>query len=184
MSIGYTLFGGLYSVAYTDVIQLICMMIGLSLAIFVVIFKNDISISEAFNTENLPPNFPTFSDFQTELVFVPENTTDYLSFKTWAGSVKPSKVASFIDKYLLCLMGGLPWQVYFQRVLSCDTPENAQILSFVGSFGCLVMIVPAMIVGFIARVVDWAGVKSYTDYLYGQFVKEFPEDVEFYKEVL
>ena len=45
------------------------------------------------------------------------------------------------------IFGGMPWQVYFQRVLSCKTPKKAQVLSFAASLGCLVMIVPALLIG-------------------------------------
>ena len=34
IAVGYTFFGGLYSVAYTDVIQLICIFLGLVRSIF------------------------------------------------------------------------------------------------------------------------------------------------------
>lgn len=41
----------------------------------------------------------------------------------------------------------MPWQVYFQRVLSCKTPNKARILSFIASFGCMFMAVPAILIG-------------------------------------
>ena len=47
--------------------------------------------------------------------------------------------------------GGIPWQVYFQRVLSCKTAAKAQGLSFAASFGCLLMAIPAVLIGAIGR---------------------------------
>lgn len=41
----------------------------------------------------------------------------------------------------------MPWQVYFQRVLSCKTPNKARVLSFFASFGCMFMAVPAILIG-------------------------------------
>ena len=41
----------------------------------------------------------------------------------------------------------MPWQVYFQRVLSCKTPNKARVLSFVASFGCMFIAVPAILIG-------------------------------------
>uniref|UniRef100_H2YED9 Uncharacterized protein n=1 Tax=Ciona savignyi TaxID=51511 RepID=H2YED9_CIOSA len=73
----YTLVGGLYSVAYTDVVQLACIFIGL-------------------------------------------------------------------------IFGGIPWQVYFQRVLSSDSAAHAQMLSFIAAFGCIAMAVPSILIGAIA----------------------------------
>ncbi len=45
------------------------------------------------------------------------------------------------------ICGGVPWQVYFQRVLSCKTPNKARVLSFFASFGCMFMAVPAILIG-------------------------------------
>lgn len=47
----------------------------------------------------------------------------------------------------LQIFGGVPWQVYFQRVLSCKTARKAQGLSLAASFGCLLMAVPAILIG-------------------------------------
>ena len=48
------------------------------------------------------------------------------------------------------IFGGVPWQVYFQRVLSCKTARKAQGLSLTASFGCILMAVPAVLIGAIA----------------------------------
>jgi len=50
-------------------------------------------------------------------------------------------------QYYLQMFGGLPWQVYFQRVLSAKSSKYAQILSFIAAFGCLVMSVPSILIG-------------------------------------
>ncbi len=57
----------------------------------------------------------------------------------------------FIDSYLLLIFGGIPWQVYFQRVLSSKSAGNAQFLSICAAFGCLFMAVPAMLLGAIGK---------------------------------
>jgi len=41
-------------------------------------------------------------------------------------------------------------QVYFQRVLSAKTAASAQILSYVAAVGCIVMALPAVLIGAIA----------------------------------
>lgn len=45
------------------------------------------------------------------------------------------------------MLGGIPWQVYFQRVLSASSATYAQLLSFLAAFGCLVMAVPSVLIG-------------------------------------
>ena len=52
IAVAYTLFGGLYSVAYTDVIQLVCMLIGLLTALPVCMINNGICLSGLFSSEN------------------------------------------------------------------------------------------------------------------------------------
>lgn len=57
--------------------------------------------------------------------------------------------ANVIDWTLntLQMLGGIPWQVYFQRVLSSSSATYAQVLSFLAAFGCLVMAVPSVLIG-------------------------------------
>ena len=42
-------------------------------------------------------------------------------------------------------------QVYFQRVLSAKSATRAQMLSYAAAFGCIVMSVPAVLIGAIAK---------------------------------
>lgn len=120
----YTLFGGLYSVAYTDVIQLFCIFVGLWLCI----------------------------PFSLVNPAVKSMSSDY---HDWFGDLPGYQVGQYIDYGLLLVLGGVPWQVYFQRVLSTRTAKKAQILSYVAAFGCIIMAVPPMIIGAIARVTAW-----------------------------
>ncbi|KAI1707644.1 sodium:solute symporter family domain-containing protein [Ditylenchus destructor] len=48
-----------------------------------------------------------------------------------------------------------PFQGYFQRVLSSRTSETAQRISFVAGLGCIIMAIPAALIGAIARNTDW-----------------------------
>ncbi|XP_027208714.1 high-affinity choline transporter 1 [Penaeus vannamei] len=132
IAVVYTLFGGLYSVAYTDVVQLFCIFIGLWISIPFALMH------EAVGSLSL-------------------NETD------WLGSIDadtPWVWGEWTDFAVLLIFGGIPWQVYFQRVLSARTSKQAQMLSFVGSFGCFFMAVPACIIGAIAKATDW----NQTDY--------------------
>ncbi|XP_064876724.1 high affinity choline transporter 1-like [Oncorhynchus nerka] len=53
------------------------------------------------------------------------------------------------------MLGGIPWQVYFQRVLSASSATYAQVLSFIAAAGCLVMAVPSVMIGAIGASTDW-----------------------------
>ncbi|XP_061181874.1 high-affinity choline transporter 1-like [Saccostrea echinata] len=126
IAVFYTLFGGLYSVAYTDVVQLACIFIGLWLCI-------PFALTSEF-VENISVNSST----------------------EWIKEVDPIYVGVYMDSFLLLIFGGLPWQVYFQRVLSTRTAGIAQTLSFAGGLGCLIMSIPSILIGAIAVNADWS----------------------------
>lgn len=125
IAVFYTLFGGLYSVAYTDVVQLICIFVGLWLCVPFAL-TNDLVESISVNSSTV-----------------------------WIQEVDPVFVGVYIDSFLLLIFGGLPWQVYFQRVLSAKTVGTAKYLSFVGGLGCLIMAIPSVLIGAIATNADW-----------------------------
>uniref|UniRef100_A0A8C1T2R4 High affinity choline transporter 1 n=1 Tax=Cyprinus carpio TaxID=7962 RepID=A0A8C1T2R4_CYPCA len=130
IAIFYTLVGGLYSVAYTDVVQLFCIFIGLW-----------ISVPFALS-------HPAVSDIGVTAV----NTV----FQSpWLGEIDPSDGWMWADNFCLLMLGGIPWQVYFQRVLSASSASYAQVLSFLAAFGCLVMAVPSVLIGAIGASTDW-----------------------------
>ena len=58
----------------------------------------------------------------------------------------------YADYFLLLTFGGIPWQVYFQRVLSSKSAATAEILSYLAAFGCIIMAVPPVLIGGIAKV--------------------------------
>lgn len=120
IAVFYTLFGGLYSVAYTDVIQLFCIFVGLWMC-----------IPFAWTNEHVK----SLSSMEVD----------------WIGEVDPREQWYYIDYGLLLIFGGIPWQVYFQRVLSSKTAGRAQLLSYVAAFGCILMAIPPVLIGAIAK---------------------------------
>jgi high affinity choline transporter 7 len=60
------------------------------------------------------------------------------------------------DIAVLLILGGIPWQVYFQRVLACDSDKNAMRLSVLAGVGCLIMAIPAVLLGMVGATVDWS----------------------------
>ncbi|KAF7252926.1 High affinity choline transporter 1 [Varanus komodoensis] len=131
----YTLVGGLYSVAYTDVVQLFCIFLGLW-----------ISVPFAMS-------HPAVRDIGYTAVH-------HVFQEPWLGSIKTLDVYTWLDNFLLLMLGGIPWQAYFQRVLSSSSATYAQVLSFLAAFGCLIMALPAILIGAIGASTDW----NQTDY--------------------
>ncbi|KAK3768201.1 hypothetical protein RRG08_031736 [Elysia crispata] len=121
----YTILGGLYSVAYTDVIQLICMFIGLWLCV-------------------------PFSMTHDAVSSITRNNSE-----PWLGELTSDYAANYIDYGLLLMFGGIPWQVYWQRALSARSLGVAQGLSLLGAVGCIIMAAPAVLMGAVAASADW-----------------------------
>ncbi|KAM5179511.1 high affinity choline transporter 1 [Mantella aurantiaca] len=126
----YTLVGGLYSVAYTDVVQLFCIFVGLWISVpFAMTHPavTDITVTAVEEVYKVP----------------------------WLGSIKREDAWSWFDSFLLLILGGIPWQAYFQRVLSASSATYAQVLSFLAAFGCLIMAIPSILIGAIGASTEW-----------------------------
>ncbi|MCV6606471.1 MAG: hypothetical protein OIF34_14305, partial [Porticoccaceae bacterium] len=133
-AIGYTMLGGLLAVAYTDVIQLLFILVGLCLAIpFALDYTGGIGAvisqySSQYDSLSVP--FPT--------------------------SAMGQGIWVWLDFAFLLMLGGIPWQVYFQRVLACKNERSAMEMSLVAAFGCIVLAIPAIIIGAIGATANWA----------------------------
>ncbi len=134
IAIAYTALGGLWAVALTDVVQLILLIVGLVLII----------------------------PFASEHVGGINAAWDKYTLKMGASAtLLPSKEAlgeyywMWWDYALLLVFGGIPWQVYFQRVLSAKTADEAVRLSIFAGVICILVAIPASLIGIIGSVTDW-----------------------------
>ena len=55
----------------------------------------------------------------------------------------------------MLIFGGLPWQAYFQRVLSANSANNARIQSVCAGIACMFMAIPSIFIGAAAKATDW-----------------------------
>ncbi|KKL05260.1 hypothetical protein LCGC14_2607830, partial [marine sediment metagenome] len=131
VAVGYTALGGLRSVAYTDVLQLLCILIGLGIAVPYVLSWSGGPKAVMHSYVEKMPGFP-----------------------------QGSAVWLWFDTALLLILGGIPWQAYFQRVLASANEKAAVRLSYLAGIGCAVMAVPAVIIGAAGSVVDWSTMPS------------------------
>ncbi|MEM6697683.1 MAG: sodium:solute symporter family protein [Bacteroidota bacterium] len=135
IAIAYTAIGGLWAVAMTDIIQMTLLLLGL---VIVVPF----ALAEVGGWE------VAWQNYQVE--------------KGAAASLLPSREALgnyywyWWDYALLLIFGGIPWQVYFQRVLASKDERTAMRLSLLAGGVCIVAAIPAIMIGIIgANVSDW-----------------------------
>lgn len=52
-----------------------------------------------------------------------------------------------VDHAVMMMCGGIPWQAYFQRVLSSRSPTVARTLSMSAGIGCFCAAIPAVVIG-------------------------------------
>lgn len=134
IAIAYTAIGGLWAVAVTDVFQMIILLLGLILVVPIAL---------------------------NHLGDGAEVWQIYVDQKGAAASLLPSREAlgsyywTWWDYALLLVFGGIPWQVYFQRVLSAKNEDTAVKLSILAGFVCLLAAIPAVMIGVIGSAADW-----------------------------
>ncbi|XP_063333411.1 high affinity choline transporter 1-like [Pelmatolapia mariae] len=130
VAIVYTLLGGLYSVAYTDVIQLILIFISLWVCVpFMMTNPHSVDISlTAYNATFQAP---------------------------WVGTVELDEAGKWFDDFMLLALGGLAYQAFYQRILSSSSYTQAQVTCFASSACCLVLGIPSVLIGAVAASTDW-----------------------------
>lgn len=135
IAIAYTALGGLWAVALTDVIQMALLLIGL------------------------------FITVPYALDYVGGWDTAWTAYQVKFGAAAtllPSKEAlgsyywNWWDFALLLMFGGIPWQVYFQRVLSAKDENTARNLSILAGVICLIAAIPPIMIGVVGSVADWS----------------------------
>jgi high affinity choline transporter 7 len=131
MTMTYTVRGGLWSIAYTDVAQLAMAWVGMLICV-------------PFIFANLPDWPTTWSLYSAK-------------FPAAHGFFPAEQRGLWFDSACLLIFGGIPWHCYFQRVLSSPTPEVARRLSFIAAFLCILMAIPPALLGMAGAVYDWSG---------------------------
>ena len=89
------------------------------------------------------------------------NFTD--SIPPWVGVISNDKAGIWTDNMIMLIFVGIPWQVYFQRVLSANSAKSAQVLSFTAPIGCILLALPPIFIGAAASLVNWNEVDDFVD---------------------
>ncbi|XP_033489831.1 high-affinity choline transporter 1-like isoform X2 [Epinephelus lanceolatus] len=131
VSIIYTLLGGLYSVAYTDIIQLSFIFVSLWLCIPFLVLS------------------PAVTDM-SHIVHLNQTNGN-----SWIGELKLADAGKWVDEMLLLALGGLAYQALYQRILSAASSAQAQVTCFVAAVTAFVMGIPSVVIGAVAASADW-----------------------------
>jgi solute carrier family 5 (high affinity choline transporter), member 7 len=135
----YTVLGGMWSVAYTDIFQLALVAIGLAASLPYVL-NGAGGLHHAWSA--------------------------YVAARPDGGGVLPTlggsgnlwtraSIVSWWDVSLMLVFGGIPWNCYFQRVLSCRTPRDARGQSVVAGSLTILLTVPPLLMGIAAFAYPW-----------------------------
>lgn len=130
VAIVYTLFGGLYAVAYTDVLQLLLTFVCLWLCIpFVLNSSATVDITKtAFNH--------TFQE-------------------PWIGTLDQGNMWKWTDDFLMIGLGSVSFQSFHQRTLSASSSRTAQLTCYAAAFVIAILGIPCALVGAVGASTDW-----------------------------
>lgn len=136
----YTMIGGMWAVAYTDAFQLALVALGLLVALPLV-FQASGGLETAWATYAAahPGNTGLLPPFRA-------------SGETWSAPA----IINWWDVSVMLVLGGIPWNCYFQRVLSCQSPRKAQQHSIWAGLLTIGFTVPPLLLGVAAFSYGWS----------------------------
>ena len=135
----YTVLGGMWSVAWTDIFQLALVAIGLGAALP---FALDGAGGLARSWMEYAAARPDGTGIMPHVV---------AGGTLWTRA----SVVWWWDVSAMLICGGIPWNCYFQRVLSCRTPGRARGHSLLAGVLTMAFIVPPLLIGVAARSYPW-----------------------------
>ncbi|XP_070684212.1 high-affinity choline transporter 1-like [Pempheris klunzingeri] len=130
VAIIYTLLGGLYSVAYTDVIQLSLAFLSLWLCIPFLLLN------------------PTSRDI-TQTAF------NHTFQEPWVGTLEQDSIWKWIDDFLMLGLGSVSFQSFHQRTLSASSSLTAQLTCYAAALFIAILGIPPVLIGAVAASTDW-----------------------------
>src|SRR5262245_35201912 len=130
----YTMVGGMWSVAYTDVFQLALIPIGLLAAL-------PFALEHVNGLDNCVGQYAVQKGDAAKIVPPVGETDNY-----WTA---PKSIAWWDVSFML-ILGGIPWNCYFQRVLSCQSPTKARWHSIIAGVLTILLVIPPLLLGMVA----------------------------------
>lgn len=134
----YTMLGGMWSVAYTDVFQLGLVALGLAFAL-------PFALGQVGGFEGAWAGYAAARPERGGLL-PPAQAGSF-----WT----PQAITNWWDVSAMLVFGGIPWNCYFQRVLSCRTPARAQWHSILAGLLTIAFAVPPLLLGVAAVRYAW-----------------------------
>jgi len=140
----YTVLGGIWSVAYTDAFQLSMVALGLVVALPAVFAA----------VGGLGAAWAAYAGAR------PGGATILPPLMAGAPGWSTASIVNWWDVSLMLMLGGIPWNCYFQRVLSCQTPAKAQWHSILAGLLTILFTIPPLLLGIAAASHDWPAAQA------------------------
>jgi high affinity choline transporter 7 len=134
----YTMAGGMWAVAYTDACQL--MLVGIGLAITLPIALDavgGVTVAWTLFQASRPDGALPLPPLQS------------------AGTWTTPSIVAWWDVSIMLMLGGIPWNCYFQRVLSCRSENAARAHSILSGLLTIVLTIPPLLMGLVAFGYVW-----------------------------
>ncbi|HTS60376.1 MAG TPA: sodium:solute symporter family protein [Candidatus Acidoferrales bacterium] len=135
----YTMIGGLWSVAYTDMFQLGLVAVGLVAAL-------------PFVLHSTGGFAATLAGYRAAR---PDGAAILPPLGARAGAWTVPGIWNWWDVACMLMLGGIPWNCYFQRVLSCRTPAEARKMSIRSGMLTMAFVAPPLLIGMAALDYPW-----------------------------
>jgi high affinity choline transporter 7 len=135
----YTVLGGMWSVAYTDIFQLGLVALGLAAAL-------------PFVLDGAGGFHHAWMAYTTAR---PDGGGVVPPLVTHGGLWNRASIVGWWDVSLMLMFGGIPWNCYFQRVLSCRSPRDARGMSTLAGVLTIAFTVPPLLIGIAAFAYPW-----------------------------
>ena len=136
----YTVLGGMWSVAYTDIFQLGLVALGLAVALPYVVD----------GAGGLAHSWNAYVAVRPEGASVMPPLAGRTDLWTRGAAV------AWWDVSAMLVFGGIPWNCYFQRVLSCRTPYDAKRQSMLAGVLTMAFTLPPLLMGVAAFAYPWS----------------------------
>jgi high affinity choline transporter 7 len=135
----YTVAGGIWSVAYTDILQLGLVVVGLGIAL-------PFALGASGGLDQALHHYWQARPDRAGLLPPLSGSGSF-----WT----PQAIVGWWDTSIMLMLGGIPWNCYFQRVLSCTTPVRAQWHSILAGLLTIALTVPPLLLGIAAFGYAW-----------------------------
>lgn len=142
----YTMAGGMWAVAYTDAFQLALVAAGLAAALPVALDA----------VGGLGAAWTTYQAARPEAArLLPPTLSAVEGLEASSALWTRQSIVSWWDVSIMLMLGGIPWNCYFQRVLSCRSPRAAMQHSILAGLLTIALTVPPLLFGLVAFAYPW-----------------------------